>query len=71
MLNDTFECEGVYKNFFNEYLNSCFLGWDIFIKHKDIGIKVANGTLSNTFAKAQYIVTNQHKWLLSKLKYSL
>lgn len=69
MQSNTFECKNIYKAFIDEYLSSSFLGWDVFIKHKNIGLKVVSCTLSNTFATSRYIVIDEKKWLLYKLKY--
>jgi|LakMenEpi03Aug12_release.lakeMendotaPanAssembly.Ray.scaffolds.fasta_scaffold709228_2 hypothetical protein len=63
-----FKSELIYFTFFEEYLTSRYLGWDSFIKSKDFGILVFKMEFE-TFMKSEYIVVDEKKWLVAKIKY--
>lgn len=63
-----FKSELIYFTFFEEYLTSKYLGWDGFIKSKDFGILVFKMEFE-TFMKSEYIVVDEKKWLVAKIKY--
>jgi hypothetical protein len=58
----------IYKTFIEEYMTSSYIGWDRFIKSKDLGLTVTNLAVEK-FSKCNYIVVDEKKWLLAKLKY--
>jgi hypothetical protein len=57
----------IYRTFRDEFysLSNDIFSWHAFIEYKDIGINCIN------YHSNYYIITDEKKWLLAKLKYGI
>lgn len=59
----------IYEFFKREYYwNNLDARWGDFIDRKDLGIKVKD---LDAFELTEYIIIDEQKWLLSKIKYDI
>lgn len=55
----------IYAVFFHEWVENGHELWADFIKRKDLGLQHIG------YSHGTYIIVNEKKWLLSKLKYGI
>ncbi len=68
MESDTFINATIYNRFRNEffkYFGSTYRVWEDFIKSKDLGV------ICLSHFNDEYIIIDEKKWLLAKIKYGL
>ncbi len=60
----------IHKLFWSTYKKSNYWEWSSFIESENLGVKYIN-VQKSIYDPPQYEITDQRKWLITKLKYAL